>query len=137
VGNFLTSWEPVSLSRSTVLHGVDKLVSQAAYHRKGGWYIFHNVELAGCGVNWGIVSTFVWRNRETLWVQNNMFRPEIEPGFIRIRQKRGWLIVVGHCYWTNRLPWGHRVFVCFMWISAQTAIISLHSINWLVFITEI
>ena len=26
--------------------------------------------------------------------------------------------------------------MCFMWISEQTAIISLHNINWLVFITE-
>jgi hypothetical protein len=30
----------------------------------------------------------------------------------------------------------HSVFLCFVWISEQTAIISLYSINWLVFITE-
>jgi hypothetical protein len=30
----------------------------------------------------------------------------------------------------------HSVFMCFAWISEQTAIISLHSINWRVFITE-
>jgi len=30
----------------------------------------------------------------------------------------------------------HSVFMCFVWISEQTAIISLHSINWLVCITE-
>jgi hypothetical protein len=30
----------------------------------------------------------------------------------------------------------HSVFVCFVWISEQTAIISLYSINLLVFITE-
>jgi hypothetical protein len=30
----------------------------------------------------------------------------------------------------------HSVFVCFVWISEQTVIISLYSINWLVFITE-
>jgi len=29
------------------------------------------------------------------------------------------------------------VFMCFVWISEQTAIISLYSINWLVFITEV
>ena len=28
------------------------------------------------------------------------------------------------------------IFMCFVWISEQTAIISLYSINWLVFITE-
>jgi len=30
----------------------------------------------------------------------------------------------------------HSVFVCSVWIAEQTAIISLYSINWLVFITE-
>ena len=30
----------------------------------------------------------------------------------------------------------HAVFMCFMWISEQTSIISLYNINWLVFITE-
>ena len=30
----------------------------------------------------------------------------------------------------------HSVFMCFVWIWEQTAIISLHNINWLVFITE-
>jgi len=30
----------------------------------------------------------------------------------------------------------HTVFMCFVWISEQTAIISLYSINWLVCITE-
>jgi len=30
----------------------------------------------------------------------------------------------------------HRVFMCFVWIWEQTAIISLYSINWLVCITE-
>ena len=28
------------------------------------------------------------------------------------------------------------VFICFVWISEQTAIISLYNINWLVFVTE-
>ena len=31
----------------------------------------------------------------------------------------------------------HNLFMCFVWIWEQTAIISLYSINWLVFITEI
>jgi len=31
----------------------------------------------------------------------------------------------------------HRVFMCFVWIWEQTAIISLYSINWLVFTKEI
>jgi hypothetical protein len=30
----------------------------------------------------------------------------------------------------------HTVFMCFVWIWEQTAIISLYSIDWLVFITE-
>ena len=48
--------------------------------------------------------------------------------------------------WSLYLPTGltfnnstvspHSVFMCFVWIWEQTAIISLYSINWLVFITE-
>jgi len=30
----------------------------------------------------------------------------------------------------------HSVFMCFVWISEQTAIISLYNINWLVFVTQ-
>jgi hypothetical protein len=30
----------------------------------------------------------------------------------------------------------HTLFMCFVWFSEQTAIISLYSINWLVFTTE-
>jgi len=30
----------------------------------------------------------------------------------------------------------NSVFMCFVWISEQTAIITLYNINWLVFITE-
>ena len=30
----------------------------------------------------------------------------------------------------------HNVFMCFVWISEQTALISLHEINWLVCITK-
>jgi hypothetical protein len=37
---------------------------------------------------------------------------------------------------TNSTFCQHTVFMCFVWISEQTAIISLYYINWLVFITE-
>jgi hypothetical protein len=37
---------------------------------------------------------------------------------------------------TNPTFCPHSVFVCFVWISEQSAIISLYSINWLVFIAE-
>ena len=37
---------------------------------------------------------------------------------------------------TNSTFCPHRVLMCFVWIWEQTAIISLYSIDWLVFITE-
>ena len=56
-----------------------------------------------------------------------------------------WSLYVPHsCHYTYRqfniqqfhvLP-THTVFMCFVWISEQTAIISQYNINWLVFITE-
>jgi len=37
---------------------------------------------------------------------------------------------------TNSTFCSHNVFMCFVWIWEQTAIISLYTINWLVFITQ-
>jgi hypothetical protein len=37
---------------------------------------------------------------------------------------------------TNSTFCPHGVLTCFVWVSEQTAIVSLHSINWLVFTTE-
>ena len=39
------------------------------------------------------------------------------------------------CY-HHTYRWPSGVFMCFVWISEQTAIISLYNINWLVFITQ-
>jgi len=41
-----------------------------------------------------------------------------------------------HLTFTNSTFCPRSVFMCFVWISEQTAIISLYSINWLVCITE-
>jgi len=37
---------------------------------------------------------------------------------------------------SNSTFFPHSVFMCFVWIWEQTAIISLYSLNWLVFIIE-
>jgi len=42
----------------------------------------------------------------------------------------------GSLYIYNSTFRSHSVFMCFVWISEQTAIISLYSINWLEFMTE-
>jgi hypothetical protein len=63
-------------------------------------------------------------------------------------RSKWWHLLPSHAGWyTGRkkssfltnvpVPQGpHSVFMCFVWISEQTAIIFLHSIKWLVFITE-
>ena len=59
----------------------------------------------------------------------------------------GWTVLYFYCMciystgetaltFTNTAFCPHSVFMCFMWIWEQTAIISLYSINWLVFIAE-
>jgi hypothetical protein len=51
-----------------------------------------------------------------------------------------WSLVVTICTtsltFNNSTFCPHTVFMCFVWIWEQTAIISLYSINWLVFVTE-
>src|SRR5215468_9428182 len=51
--------------------------------------------------------------------------------------KAEWLLYVPPgLTFTNSTFCPHSVFMCFVWISEQTAIISPYNINWLVFITE-
>jgi hypothetical protein len=53
------------------------------------------------------------------------------------RDKAQWsLYVPPDLTFTNPTFYPHSVFMCFVWISEQTAIISLYNINWLVCITE-
>ena len=48
-----------------------------------------------------------------------------------------WLLNVPYAVTLNYTTFcPHSVFMCFVWISEQTAIISLYNINWLVCITE-
>ena len=47
-----------------------------------------------------------------------------------------WLYVPSSLTFTNSAFCPHSVFLCFVWIWEQTAIISLYSFNWLVFVTE-
>ena len=49
-----------------------------------------------------------------------------------------WSLYVSLFYITlnNSTSCPHTVFMCFVWISEQTAIISLYNINWLVFVTQ-
>jgi hypothetical protein len=46
------------------------------------------------------------------------------------------VFVDGIIYHYNSTFCPHSVFMCFVWIWEQTAIISLYNINWLIFITE-
>jgi hypothetical protein len=51
--------------------------------------------------------------------------------------KPQWLLYVPPCLTFNNSTFcPHIVFMCFVWISEQTAIISLYNINWLVCVTE-
>jgi len=47
-----------------------------------------------------------------------------------------WILYTTSLTLSNSTFCPHSVFMCFVWIWEQTAIISLYSINWLVFITE-
>ena len=46
-------------------------------------------------------------------------------------------IYIDSLTFNNSTFYPHTVFMCFVWIWEQTAIISLYNINWLVCITEI
>ena len=81
----------------------------------------------------------------------NLWRDRMGVPAIRVRKRRVSVIFIWDLWlyiaqWSLYVPPGlafsnslfcpHSVFMCFVWIWEQTAIISLYSINWLVFITE-
>jgi hypothetical protein len=79
---------------------------------------------------------FVWISEQTaiisLYSINWMFFiTELECVFCAVRT-----LCTASLTFTNSTFCPHSVFMCFVWISEQTAIISLYSINWLVCVTE-
>ena len=65
-----------------------------------------------------------------------MFSAQLNEFYV-LREAQWLLYVPPGLTFSNSTFCLHRVFVCFVWISEQTAIVSLYSINWLVFVTEI
>jgi hypothetical protein len=84
---------------------------------------------------------FVWISERTAiislyninWL---VFITETQCVYCAVRTESLYIYVPPDLTFTNSTFCPHSVFTCFMWISEQTAIISLYSINWLVFITE-
>jgi hypothetical protein len=69
----------------------------------------------------------IWWPRELWWVAR----------CLSLTSKAQWLLYVPPgLTLTGSAFCPHSVFMCFVWISEQTSIIYLYSINWLVFITE-
>ena len=83
-------------------------------------------------------STHEWRQ----WIVQGSWR-RIDIQFNRLKPSGHYMYrtVVTVC--TTSLTFNNStfcpqtIFMCFVWISEQTAIISLYSINWLIFVTEI
>ena len=79
---------------------------------------------------------FVWISEQTVIISLHsinwlVFITETECVYCAVRAEYLNIIQV-----TLSLRSAHTVFMCFVWISEQTANISLHSTNWFVFITE-
>ena len=71
----------------------------------------------------------------TLW--SGVFTPAVSVEFVFQHFKAQGSLYVPPCLTFNTYTFSpHSVFMCFVWIWEQTAIISLYSINWLVCVTE-
>ena len=113
----------------------------------------------GCKPSWIVPSAWVWRllvgkgccvagctfkrQRPELWTNQDttdpVTNPEVTKYIISI-VRVNYLIYSDHIctlfFMTTELTLPHGVFMCFVWIWEQTAIISLYNVNWLVCITE-
>jgi hypothetical protein len=79
-----------------------------------------------------------WTNQPTYLRSNEPAKKvtEIDGSLVQSSKAQWLLYVPPGLTFTNSTFCPHSVFMCFVWISEQTAIVSLYSVNWLVFITE-
>jgi hypothetical protein len=78
----------------------------------------------------------VWRYNRC-WGRGRLWIP-VAAVYIDQTFKAQWLLYVSPgLSFTNSAFCTHSVFMCFVWIWVQTAIIYLYSIKWLIFITDI
>jgi hypothetical protein len=77
-----------------------------------------------------------WHNTQLIWSRIWNCRLT-DPNIVAKVNRDHWLLYVpARLTFTNSTSCPHSVFMCFVWISEQTAIISLYNINWLVCRTE-
>jgi len=109
------------------------------------WLVFiTEMECVYCAVRTGSlyiiqVVCFVWISEQTAII--SLYSPYTAmTGFynrdgVCLLRGTGWIFIYNSSESQSTFC-PHSVFMCFVWISEQTAIISLYNINWLVFITE-
>jgi hypothetical protein len=87
-----------------------------------------------------LLSYELWSCHRLLWMRLWMFWVHKARKYIccwNLHFNYQWLLCIPPgLTFSNSTFCPHSIFMCFVWISEQTAIISLYSINWLVFITE-
>jgi hypothetical protein len=97
--------------------------------------------------------SLMWQPHRTAWCDSHIEQPDVTAtsnrpcGQNRYKHSSRWYVELLLVYMfkhlkpslkSNSFPFcPHSVFMCFVWIWEQTAIISLYSINWLFFTTEI
>jgi hypothetical protein len=112
----------------TNMHKHDGYVRQGTHT---GWHKHVNIATVTHLVNG--VRYVGWITRMKLWpIINNYLIVEY---FNPLKAQWSFYVPPGLTF-INPTFCSHSMFMCFVWISEQTAIISIHSINWLVFITE-
>ena len=93
-----------------------------------------------CWVRLGACGEFFWicfSDRATVRIRGdrtNTYQAYVD-GALPLKSRWSLCLPPGLTF-TNSAFCPHSAFMCFVWIWEQTAIISLYSINWLVFITE-
>ena len=114
-------------------NAIEASTSLIAIQRTGEQSSLHRLQLSA----WRLCVTVLrgWQGRAKWMVTDWLTAEWLGAGWLFTVQ---WSLYVPPCLIFNISTLGpHSVFMCFVWISEQTAIIYIYSINWLVFITEI
>jgi len=153
---FVWIWEQTAIISLYSINWLDFITETGCVYcevRTGYWYIKFSPVVTICtsSLTFTILRfahtvymcfVWIWEQTAIISLHNincSIFITETECVYCKVRT--GSIVTVvtictTNLTFTNSTIYPHNVFMCFVSISEQTSIISLYSINWLVFITE-
>jgi hypothetical protein len=134
---FVWIWEQTAIIS---LHDINLsvFIPQIKLLKPSGHYMYHQLQYSTIlrSGHTAVFMCFVWNSKQTAIISLYNINLSVFITEIKLLKRSGHCMYLQFNIHNNSTFCPHSAFMCFVWIWEQTAIISLYSINWLVFITE-